>query len=67
FDFAYLAHAYELTGGQIKNAVTRAAYRCYSRGHGLDQRHLHIAARQQATAAGRLAARIEDFDDDDDF
>ena len=66
-DFGYLAHAYELTGGQIKNAVIRAAYRCYANGHGLDQQNLHISARQQATAAGRLAAHIDEFDDEDDF
>ncbi len=57
-DFEFLAERYELTGGQIKNAIVRAAYRCSAAGHGLNQEALELAAQQQASAAGRLAREV---------
>jgi len=53
-DFDMLAEDFELTGGQIKNAIVRAAYRCAAAGQGLDQERLMTSAAQQASAAGRL-------------
>ncbi len=49
-----LALAAELTGGQVKNAIIRAAYRCFGRGGTLSQAALLSAAADQARAAGRL-------------
>ena len=54
-DFEFLAEAFELTGGQIKNAIVRAAYHCASKHEGLTQEALERAAQQQASAAGKLA------------
>ncbi|MDX9721508.1 MAG: AAA family ATPase [Myxococcota bacterium] len=54
-DWEFLAEQFELTGGQIKNAIIRAAYRCSAAGHGITQDSLELAAQQQAAAAGRLA------------
>ena len=53
-DFDYLAETFELTGGQIKNAILRAAYRCAAEEHGLVQGALEDAAHQQSREAGRL-------------
>lgn len=53
-DFDLLGEAFELTGGQIKNAVIRAAYRCATQRLPLDAAHLEAAAYQQARDAGKL-------------
>jgi AAA+ superfamily predicted ATPase len=53
-EYDWLAEAYELSGGQIKNAIIRAAYRCATDGHGLTMEALEEAARQQSKAAGKL-------------
>lgn len=53
-DFAELAEAVELTGGQIKNAVMRAAYQCCAAGMGLSTGRLLEAACEEARASGRL-------------
>lgn len=58
-DFQALAEYFELTGGQIKNAILQAAYRCAARDHGLTQLELERAARRQAQAAGKLVSRLE--------
>ena len=57
-DFELLAEDYELTGGQIKNAIIRAAYQCYSNHHGFNQEALELSAWQQAVSAGRLAPHL---------
>lgn len=54
-DFDELADVFELSGGQIKNAVIRAAYDCYAAGHGITQQALANAAQDETTAAGHLA------------
>ncbi|MBN1944304.1 MAG: AAA family ATPase [Bradymonadales bacterium] len=60
-DYGLLADAFELTGGQIKNAIIRAAYRCCSENHGLNQQYLEDAAQQQSKAAGRLIKPIDEL------
>ena len=57
-DFEYLGEGFELTGGQIKNAVIRAAYRACSAGEILTQDRLVDAALQQAKEAGKLTRRL---------
>ena len=39
-DYGFLAEAYELTGGEIKNAVIRASYRSCADGGGFTQEHI---------------------------
>lgn len=53
-DFDTLADAYELTGGQIKNAVVRALYRAAAKNRGLETDDLAWAAERQLESAGRL-------------
>lgn len=57
-DFDALGHAYELTGGQIKNAIVRAAYACASRDAPIDEEALHLSAEQQTRAAGKLVRTL---------
>ena len=57
-DFEILAEDFELTGGQIKNAIIRAAYQCYSQNQGFTQDALELSAWQQAVSAGRLAPHL---------
>mgnify|MGYP000952686345 FL=1 len=52
--FAELAARYELSGGHIKNAVLRAAYRAMSDGGPIAMRHLSQAAALEARNLGRL-------------
>lgn len=61
-DFNFLAETYDLTGGQIKNAIIRAAYQCMSEGTGLTGRALENAAHRQAKAAGKLLRPLDEFD-----
>lgn len=58
-DFEVLGEVFELTGGQIKNAIVRAAYRCLEDGVGLHYDALADAAQEQAAAAGRLVRQVE--------
>lgn len=53
----YLAEKFELSGGQIKNAVVRAAYRCIEEGRALHFNALLDAAHQEIASAGRLSRR----------
>ena len=53
-DFNALAREFQLSGGQIKNAIIRAAYRCRAAGYGLTYDQLWKAAQQQTVSAGRL-------------
>ena len=59
-DFEYLGENFELTGGQIKNAIIRAAYRAVKLDQPLGVVHLEDAARQQAKDAGKLTRVIEE-------
>lgn len=58
-DFGYLADTFELTGGQIKNAIVRAAYRSVKDGTQLTLAQLEDAARQQSKEAGKLTRVVE--------
>ena len=58
-DLEYLGENYELTGGQIKNAIIRAAYRSVAEGTDLTLAQLDDAARQQAKEAGKLTRFAE--------
>jgi len=57
-DFAELGFALELTGGQIKNAVLRAAYSACAHGRGLTQEGLLESGRREAQTAGKLVRMI---------
>jgi len=54
FDPAVLAETFEITGGHIKNAVLRAAYRALDQGSELGMLLLGQAAAQEAVASERL-------------
>ena len=56
-DFEELAEAFDMPGGNIKNAVLRACYDAISEGEVLQQRHLMDAAERECEEAGRLVRR----------
>jgi SpoVK/Ycf46/Vps4 family AAA+-type ATPase len=53
-DYAELGKCFELSGGSIKNAVLRAAYRAVAQGGKLSMRHFEEAAKRECQAAGKL-------------
>ncbi len=53
-DFSRLGKRFKLSGGNIKNAVLRAAFYAAERGSGLDQRLLVRAAEAESRELGRL-------------
>ena len=53
-DFDELGQNYELSGGHIKNAVVRAAYRAAGRGGHITARDIELAAEQECKNAGKL-------------
>jgi SpoVK/Ycf46/Vps4 family AAA+-type ATPase len=53
-DFDALSARYELTGGRIKNALVRAAYRAANSGTPLTQRILDEACRDEYLAEGKV-------------
>ena len=53
-DFDELGRNYELSGGHIKNAVVRAAYRAAGRGGHITARDIELAAEQECKNAGKL-------------
>src|SRR5690606_25895349 len=53
-DFEDLGHAFELSGGFIKNAVVRAAYRAAARGDRINFEDIEFAAEQECKSAGKL-------------
>ncbi|MCX5748541.1 MAG: ATP-binding protein [Proteobacteria bacterium] len=55
-DFRKLAHEYEFAGGNIRNAVLRAAFLAASEGRAIDQEILERAVRLEYRDAGKLAA-----------
>ena len=56
-DFKLLAEGFELTGGRIKNAVVRAAYRCLDADTVLTHDALYDSACDEASASGMLLRR----------
>ncbi|MBL8788660.1 MAG: AAA family ATPase [Deltaproteobacteria bacterium] len=53
-DFDELARAYDFAGGNIKNAVLRAAYRACADGGAISMAHLVAACRRESEASGML-------------
>lgn len=53
-DWEELGWRYELSGGHIKNALLRAAYRACSEGAPIGFEHLCDAARRESAACGKL-------------
>ncbi len=53
-DYHDLGRRFELSGGHIKNALLRAAYRARSDGDEITHRHLHDAAIAESKAQGRI-------------
>ena len=62
-DFDLLGRCYELSGGSIKNAVLRAAYRAAAAGSELSMALLDEAARRECQAAGKLYRTATSSDD----
>ena len=57
-DFARLARRFELTGGLVKNALLRAAYRAMSGGGPITMTHLVEACEDTCKADGRLPRMV---------
>ncbi len=53
-DHDLLGECFELSGGSIKNAVLRAAYRAAATGAQITMQHLDDAAKRECQAAGKL-------------
>ena len=62
-DFVDLGENFELSGGHIKNAVVRAAYRAAARGGVINYGDVEFAAEQECKNAGKLF-RITSRSDD---
>jgi hypothetical protein len=53
-DFAGLAHSFEMSGGYIKNAALRAAFRSAEEGGEITNEQLWRAARSEYEAMGKI-------------
>ena len=53
-DADLLASCFELSGGSIRNAIVKAAYRAASRGTAIEMDDLLEGAKAECVAAGRL-------------
>ena len=62
-DFELMADAFELSGGSIKNAMIRAAYRAAARSSKINMDDISAAAKQECAAAGKLYRVITHNDD----
>ena len=62
-DFELMAAAFELSGGSIKNAMIRAAYRAAARSSKINMDDISAAAKQECAAAGKLYRVITQNDD----
>jgi SpoVK/Ycf46/Vps4 family AAA+-type ATPase len=62
-DFLDLGKAYELSGGHIKNAVVRAAYRAAGRNGHVTAADIEFAAEQECKNAGKLFRTASSADD----
>ena len=62
-DFVDLAEDFELAGGNIKNAVVRAAYRAAGRGDPISYADIEFAAAQECKNAGKLFRTGRKHDD----
>jgi len=61
-DYDILGEYFELSGGYIKNAVVRAAYRAYGEDRAICYDDFLFAAERECEAAGRIFRRPEDFE-----
>ena len=61
-DFRILARSFELSGGSIKNAIIRAAYRAAAARRPMTMGDFTEAAKQECQAAGKLYRLIQDED-----
>ena len=61
-DYRLMAKGFELSGGSIKNAIVRAAYRAASQGRSIGMEDFVDAAKYECQAAGKLY-RLYDPDD----
>ena len=59
-DYALLAKRFEIAGGNIKNAIVRAAYRACEDGTDITMSHLREAARWECEAIGKLVRDAPD-------
>ena len=57
-DFGRLAKKYELSGGNIKNAVLHAAYAACAENSAIQERHLFMAAESECRKLGLLVRQI---------
>jgi SpoVK/Ycf46/Vps4 family AAA+-type ATPase len=62
-DYELLGKHFELSGGSIKNAVLRAAYRAAAKGTMITMDHFEDAAKRECQAAGKLYRTITVDDD----
>jgi len=62
-DFQELGENFELSGGHIKNAVVRAAYRAAARGGSIGYEDVEFAAEQECKNAGKLFRTTSRSDD----
>jgi len=61
-DAELLAEAFELSGGSIRNAAVRAAYRAAARGGAIHQSDLVEGAKAECVATGKLYRVMQDDD-----
>ena len=62
-DFDDLGESFELSGGYIKNAVVRAAYRAAARQGEITYEDIEFAAEQECKSAGKLFRSVGAHDD----
>ena len=58
-DFDRLAEDFELSGGNIKNAILRAAYRAAAAQEAITMEHIQDAAEQECRNAGKIFRSVE--------
>ncbi len=62
-DLDDLGESFELSGGYIKNAILRAAYRAASAGEPINFEHVKFAAEQECKSAGKIFRMPGTYDD----
>lgn len=59
-DFELLGKNFELSGGYIKNAIVRAAYRAAVTQHPISMRHIEESAEQECKNAGKIFRSLDE-------
>jgi AAA+ superfamily predicted ATPase len=62
-DFTLLGKNFEISGGYIKNAIVRAAYRAAVAHEPISMRHIEDSAEQECKNAGKIFRSIHPRDD----